>query len=236
MGAAAGSGIGLYLAPKVFGASGFWNKKDASTWSSDEVLLLTTRSPWARDTRIDFKPIGEGAAGERGGSDLPPGPPDNGRGGANVSGRSPAKQLDVTVTWESAQPLRDALKYPMPGDFANHYAIGVANLPIAVEGGRLPRKGAAPPPGGPPKAVSQEELLDWLKDAATLRAKSREPVAAGLIRPARGGSMVLFGFSKELLPLSLDDRDIVFLLDTDQMSVKTKFDPREMIYRGMLAL
>jgi len=237
IGAVAGSGLGLCLAPEAFGAADFWNKKEPLAWSSDEVLLLTTRSPWARDTRIDLKPNGQGAAGDRGGSDLTVDP--NTRGGSSIGaggGRTPGRLPDATVTWESAQPLLDALKYPIPAEFANHYAIGVANLPIVVEGGRLPRKGVAPSPSAPPRAVDQEELLDWLKNGAILRAKSRDPVQAGVVRPARGGAMILFGFSQELLPLSVSDRDVVFTLDNDQLSLKARFDPKEMIYRGKLAL
>jgi hypothetical protein len=39
-----------------------------------------------------------------------------------------------------------------------------------------------------------------------------------------------------LLPLGPKDREIVFTLETEQYSVRTRFDPREMIYRGKLAL
>jgi hypothetical protein len=49
-------------------------------------------------------------------------------------------------------------------------------------------------------------------------------------------STYLFGFSKELLPLGVGDREVLFTLRTGLMSVKAKFEPREMLYHGKLAL
>jgi hypothetical protein len=231
LGVAMGSCFFLSADRKAAGGSAFWNRKEPSAWTSDEVLELTTRSPWARDTRVDLKPNGLGAAGAPS-SD----PAIDQNKSATIGSRPPEKLPDVIVTWESAQPVLDALKYPIPEEFANHYMLGVSNLPITVQGGRLPRNGRAPSPTGPPGGVDQQEILDWLKNGASLRVKSKESVEAGAIRPARGGEVILFGFSRELLPLSVNDREVVFILDTDQFALKAKFDPREMIYRGKLAI
>ncbi len=234
LGVATGSCLFFPAVRQAFGASAFWNRKEPSAWTGDEVLELTTRSPWAKDTRVDMKPNGLGAAGA-GSSDLTVDPGKSATIGSG-GGRTPGKLPDVIVTWESAQPMLDALKYPLPEEFAGHYMLGVSNLPITVQGGRLPRNGRAPSPAGPPGGVDQQEILDWLKNGASLRVKSKESVEAGVIRPARGGEVILFGFSKDLLPLSLNDKDVVFTLDTDQFALKAKFDPREMVYRGKLAL
>lgn len=234
LGIATGSCAYFSAARNALSASAFWNKKESSAWTSDEVLELTTRSPWAKDTRVDLKPNGLGPAGAAS-SDLTLDANKSatiGSGGGRTAGKLP----DVVVTWESAQPMLDALKYPIPEEFAGHYMLGVSNLPITVQGGRLPRNGRAPSPTGPPGGVDQQEILDWLKNGASLRVKSKESVEAGVIRPARGGEVILFGFSKELLPLSVNDREVVFTLDTDQFAVKAKFDPREMTYRGKLAV
>jgi hypothetical protein len=182
---------------------------------------------------VDLKPNGLGPAGA-GSSDLTIDPTRTATIGSG-GGRTPGKQPDVVVTWESAQPLLDALKYPIPEEFAGHYMLGVSNLPITVQGGRLPRNGRAPSPAGPPGGVDQQEILDWLKNGASLNVKTKESVEAGVIRPARGGGVIMFGFSKELLTLSVNDKEVVFTLDTDQFALKAKFDPREMIYHGKLA-
>jgi hypothetical protein len=218
---AAAAGLCIRLESKAFGAE-FWSKKDPALWTTEEILLLITKSPWARDTRVDRKAKGHGALGEEPEID-PSTDPSNGSGrGGGTPTKTQIKAPSVTVTWESAQPLLDALRYPIPADFADHYVIGVKNLPIIVEVGS--------------RRLSQEELLDWLKNSATLRTKSKEPVQAGVVVVTRGGSMVLFGFLKELLPLTRTDRDVTFTLNTDQLAIKARFDPKEMIYRGKLAL
>ncbi len=136
--------------------------------------------------------------------------------------RRARNRLSAVVTWESALPLFDAMKYRLPADFIGHYVIGVKDLPILVDAG--------------PQRQSAEQLVDWLKNSATLRAKSKEPVQAGVVATSRGGSMVLFGFLKELLPLSEKDKEVVFALNTNQLALKAKFEPKEMIYQGKLAL
>ena len=114
------------------------------------------------------------------------------------------------------------MKYQLPADFIDHYVIGIKDLPILVDAG--------------PQRESAQQLVDWLKNSATLRTKSRDAVEAGAVATTRGGSMVLFGFLKELLPLTAKDREVLFTLDTNQLAIRTKFDPKEMIYRGKLAL
>jgi hypothetical protein len=221
-----GSAAALITASRAFGgAADFWNKKEPAAWTTDEILVLTTRSPWAKDTRLDLKAKGQGAAGgERDGPSPVRDPTTGGfRGGDGTGGgRTGGKAPDVTVTWESAQPLFEALKYTIPADFVGHYVIGVKDLPILVDAG--------------PQRESSEQLADWLKNSATLRAKSRDAVEAGVVTATRGGSMVLFGFLKELLPLSVKDKEVLFTLDTNQLAIKAKFEPKEMIYRGKLAL
>ena len=54
--AATRAGFGLFAAADMWAASEFWNKKDPSAWTSDEVLQLATRSPWAKTGRVLPKP------------------------------------------------------------------------------------------------------------------------------------------------------------------------------------
>jgi hypothetical protein len=41
---------------------------------------------------------------------------------------------------------------------------------------------------------------------------------------------------KELLTLSEKDKEVVFALNTNQLALKVKFEPKEMMYQGKLAL
>jgi hypothetical protein len=213
-------GVALCLTSKAWGA-GFWNKKEPAAWTTEDIVELTTNSPWAREIRLDLKAKG----GTKGDEDISAvRDPTTGafRGGSASGGRTGEKPPSAVVTWESALPLFDAMKYRLPADFIGHYVIGVKDLPILVDAG--------------PERQSAAQLVDWLKNSATLRAKSRDPVEAGVVTTSRGGSMVLFGFLKELLPLTQKDKEVVFALDTNQLALKAKFEPKEMMYQGKLAL
>jgi G:T-mismatch repair DNA endonuclease (very short patch repair protein) len=47
---------------------------------------------------------------------------------------------------------------------------------------------------------------------------------------------VLFGFSKELLMLSAKDREVEFSLESPLFTLRTKFNLKDMTYRGKPAL
>jgi hypothetical protein len=50
------------------------------------------------------------------------------------------------------------------------------------------------------------------------------------------GGGILLGFAKDVLPLAATDREIIFGLTMERFSLKTKFDGKEMVYRGKLAV
>ena len=212
-------GAALCMVPAAWGAE-FWNRKQSAEWTDEEVLLLTTNSPWAHETRLDLK--AKGGAVDNGIGAVRDPTTGAFRGGSEEGGGPKAKAPSVIVSWLSAQPLFDATKFRLPADFVGHYVIGVKDLPILVDAG--------------PQRQTSEQLVDWLKNSATLRTKSSEPVQAGVVATSGKGSVVLFGFLRELLPLTSKDKDVTFALNTSQLALRTKFDLKEMTYRGKLAL
>ena len=147
------------------------------------------------------------------------------RGASGGGGRGrPAVSERIIVRWESAQPILDALKAALPADFEGHYVVSVTNLPITFV--RRPAPGAETTP---------DDMLDRLQNGATVQIKGKEPAEAGIVRRTHIGSF-LFGFAKDYVRLSPGDRDIIFALDTEKLTLKTKFDAKEMIYHGKLAI
>jgi hypothetical protein len=188
----------LFGLARAWGATGFWNRKPAKEWTERDIRQLITKSPWAQEARADPKkdvtsPVPE-TAQSAGGPDKP------------VIG---ARAATMTVCWDSARPVLDALGNFLPPGFGAHYVIGVND------------------PG---------REIEPLKSSSALSARGKEPVQAGAILRGRDGVTVFFGFSKDLLPLTARDKDVLFSLDTDRMALRAKFDPKEMIYRGELAL
>ena len=210
---ALGSAVTLARVSPMFGATEFWNAKDPSTWNDEEIVILTTRSPWSREAVPNYKS-----------SDDPTGMSDaaasmGGRGGGRRE--APAR---IIVRWESAQPILDALKAPpFAADLAGHYVLTVTNLPIEI----IRR--------GPRGETTPDDSLDRIQNGATLQARGKDPAEAGIARRTRIGSF-LFGFSSDYLHLTQDDREILFTLDTETLTIKAKFDAKDMIYHGKLAL
>jgi len=203
------------LPAPLFAATEFWNAKDPSSWTEEEVQVLMSKSPWARAAVPTLK---DGAEDPIMGGGQPAG----GRGAA--MGRRPPT-MNTIVRWESAQPILDALKAPLAADLQGHYIISVTNLPI----------GPAPRPARPGAEAPPDEALERAQNGATLQVKGKDPGEAGIARRNHIGS-ILFGFSKDYLHVAPTDREIVFKLDTGQLTLSARFDTKEMIYHGKLAV
>lgn len=194
-------------------ASEFWNKKDPSEWTTDEMLALATNSPWARSARVLPKPGRDRGGLNRPMPQLAPDQSGNIGGDPHKPGDVPIVPVEeVTVIWASGQPIIDALKTRFPTDFANHYVIGVNDLPKVEVGHK----------------VDQESMI------ATLQVKGGRSVDAGGMLAGR--DTTLFKFSKELLPLTPADKQVLFILEANEYTVKAPFNLKEMMYHGRLAL
>ncbi|MGD1072151.1 MAG: hypothetical protein ABSB15_18645 [Bryobacteraceae bacterium] len=215
---ALGSGAALAHAPRLLAAE-FWNAKDPSTWTEEEINILTSKSPWARAAVPGIKHADDPTESAGGGGGA------GGMGGGGGGGRATFRRatINVIVRWESAQPILDALRAPLAADFAGHYVLSVTNLPIP------PRRTGRGDDGAP------DEELERMQNGATLQVRDKGTAEAGIVRRTRIGS-ILFGFSKDLLRLSPSDREIFFTLDTEIFVLKAKFDGKEMVYHGKLAV
>jgi len=237
--------FGLAAALRLSAAQDFWNRKKPADWTEDEIGRLITRSPWAKEVNaqfeadIDYTPNGkEGPTLGRGGVLEAPGKnrPQIEYGDDKQQKGGTRHAASITVRWESSQPIRDALGTPLSDEFRNRYVIAVTGLPVGIMGRRRRAAQISDGEDNSPAAL-QRRMLEELSGAATLSARGKEPEQPGTVRPmAKNPGVYLFGFSKDLLPLGPDDREVQFVLQTALMSVKAKFEPREMAYRGRLSL
>jgi hypothetical protein len=209
----------------LWGATPFWERKPSTQWTDEEIRQLTTRSPWAKETNLDFE-AAEGGHFEVPGSSSPY----DGRGASVQRPAGVMKKAPVVVRWESAEPIRMAMVAALPKGFEDRYAIGVSNIPPeAMNAGK--RRGEDGTP------MTLETMLTDLEAAATLEAPGKDPAGAGIVRRISGAeSTYVFGFAKEFLQLTAQDREALFTLRTAHVSVKARFNLKEMIYRGKLAL
>jgi hypothetical protein len=196
--------------------SEFWNRKDPSEWSADEIDRLITKSPWAKEITVLQQQSGQKRRGRA------------------------AAQFNGVVRWESAKPVLEALKASLPGEFSNHYVISVSGIPMSSLG---PRNSESTGAEARARQREIEGVLDRIKSVTRLEAKGAAPAQPGIVQETPFGvgetRTMLFGFSRTLLPLSPDNQEAGF---TTQMGtiqtiqVKARFNLREMMYHYELAV
>ena len=225
--------IGIATARLEAAAQEFWDKKPPAEWTPEEIDRLITKSPWAKEVTAEY--VAPETPG--GSSQLPGGLGIGGMGrrrGGNRSGtgRGGASSYKGTVRWESARPILDAMKAPLPEQFANHFVVSVNGIPLL--GAHQTSQGGE---DTATRLPTQDDPYDNLKQFTTLQPKGRELAQAGVVHRQVGtGSSFLFGFSSELVPLSKDDGEATFTTRLGQLTVKARFSFKEMLYHGGLAL
>jgi hypothetical protein len=246
-------------------ATDFWVKKAPSEWSPEEIRQLRAKSPWAKKVRGEIAGSGPGASsgldaaansapgigGGRGGLNAAA-MGDGGnvggesRSGASGSARGGIEAPEVVIRWESAQPLLLATKSPLPPDLDGHYTISMSGLPPQMFLLALTRGGrgrSAAPPDAPDaaarqaahQAVHQKEEIDTILSVTTLTVKGRAPQNADVMLRTTDAQTFLFGFSKSN-PLAVADKEAVFSIKLGALTIKAKFDLREMMFDGNLSV
>jgi hypothetical protein len=171
---------------------GFWNNKPPAQWSTGEIYQLVNQSPWARPVtawrQLQLLPRW---------APIPHSP-------------------KGVVTWESAQPVREAFKVPLPPEFEDQYVIGVDGIPL----GETP-------------------YFDYLSGSTRLRCgggKQWTAAVSEMRELVRNSVVYAFGFPRSSAPVARDSGDIFFETQFGPWLVQARFRPKEMVYRGRLAL
>ena len=213
-------------------AGSFWEMADPADWSRAQLDEMFYASPWAKAASVDAGGSGGGfgfpGGGSRTGGGI--GLPNGGWGGPLASRYSEYDDgdADVTVRWDSALPVRQALAHSRE-DLApqireellnrepDYYVIAVDSLPPA--GAWLAEE---------PERLRQSSRL-VRKGKPTIRATRMEIV------PHPGAPGVILYFPRNEV-ITLDDKTVHFELTPGEVNVRAKFKLKEMIYRGNLEL
>jgi hypothetical protein len=130
---------------------------------------------------------------------------------------APRNNYHGSVVWESAAPVRAASGTKLPDGFEGQYVLGVSGLPLTRGSGR--------------------NAMDRIKQVTTLKCKGRQPIGPAAVQEdTSNGAVYLFGFAREALPLSKDDKDLVFTTHIGRLAYVAKFNPKEMLFRGEVAV
>jgi len=210
----------------AYGAKEFWNDKKPSDWTSEEIELLLNKSPWAKEAVVSYYggqngPLSSTLPGTRGNR----GSSRNASSGTSPSATSPAAWKAI-IRWESALPVREALKAHPSSDFEKYYILNMV--------GDVPSVGATPDEDESQRKSRFEALklvtkLEHKGDAILL---SRVAVAP---KSAMSLAGTLFYFSRDLA-LQPKDNQAIFSTKLGPIDVKCKFALKDMMYRGNLEL
>lgn len=227
----------------------FWETKKFADWTNKEVERILKNSPWAQRVDLPLQrgmgggpgfggsggrlPGGGGPADEGGGFGGPGGGPGGGAGGAGGIGYEAPPMIPVYLRWISALPVKQALARLRFGPEAATSPEAAQMLSreepayvVAVEG--LPVRAL----GGP---------LEQLKERAQLRIRGAEPLAPSDVqgRQQQGVTEIYFYFPKSGpggRQITLEDKEVEFLLKLRLGDVRRKFQLKRMVYQGRLEI
>ncbi len=245
------------------GNSDFWNKKEPAEWSSEEIDKLVTKSPWAKDVTVSSASMSRGYGGGGGGGGL--GDPGLGGGGGGYPGGGMGGggrgmggggggggygggrrgggggpmpiSYKATIRWESAKPILEALKTPLPDALASAYVISVSGVPVIASGRQHSDDGDT---GTAVSKGLSDDVLERIKNLTYLEPKGKSPAQPSAVQKgaitSTGTPTLLFGFPRDVLALTADDREVTFTTQLGRIEVKTKFNLKDMMYHKELAL
>jgi hypothetical protein len=210
-------------------SSDFWNKKEPADWTHEEIDQLTSKSPWAKEVGASSGSQGGMGGGGLGGMGGGMGGHRGGMGRQGGAGQS----YKGTVRWESAKPILEALRNPIPKEFGDRYVISVSGIPLNA--GRRRQSNSQDDESS---QQSTQDLLDRLKQVTFLEPKGRRDAQPGIVQQPVSGAYgsVWFGFDRDFLNLKAEDKEATFTTQFGQLTVKTKFNLKDMMYKGALAI
>ena len=183
--------------------------------------------------------MGYPGGGQPGGLGYPGGNTGGGNGRGRPSGGGRERGFRATVRWESALPVQEALRAGSSGqkpdpDFAKYYVIAlIGDMPM-VGGHRRGTNGD----NDDDDTVQNERRQEMFKQYTRLERKGGPMQLEKVEEGSRFGSKgpgTYFYFSR-LDDISMDDKQVTFSTKLGPMEIKTKFNLKDMLYHGKLAL
>jgi hypothetical protein len=224
-------------------AADFWQEKDFTAWTAQQVEELLTDSPWARKVTVVIGSLREGALDsfQGGGTGLDGGGGRNREGDAQVQG---VRRLTVTVGWISALPVRQALVRlesgqgaRIPPDQRRQLSQDEPSYTLAVVG--LPVRGRALPLGTIDEIKARTALKPGRKDRIPPENIRVLSAPAWLFGPSfKDGDQVVrveFLFPRTSA-IALDDKEVEFSTKLGDVELTKTFKLADMMVRGQLAL
>jgi hypothetical protein len=224
----------------------FWDTKDPSTWTSGEKDIVLYQSPWAQQgfARIEKEKKGPSPGYGRDGrigNDMPdtrPGVPAGGLKSVPIGEEIPKPpkpdtgppiEFRVLARWETAKPVRLAGGPEVPEMTGQFYVIRLRGLPLMPPPKTKP--GEEPPPN------PNEGMLQAIKANSYLERNGKAPIRCDHLFTGSGNAVneVLLFFPRTD-PITLADKQVTLESRFVPFHLSIKFQLKDMVYRGELAL
>ncbi len=229
-------------------AADFWQAKPFTDWNDKDVQKMLQSSPWAKPFSVALSTGNGSVAGRKAGNSSnsgamsgPAGTADQGglgryagsREGGPDSNPGGGPTINLTVRWQSALPVREALVKAKYGNEA-------ATSPEAKKMLEAPIEHYILAVGGVPKATLRgdaEELKKQMLGQGVLMIKGKDPIKPVDFMTENTGATaeVLFAFPKTAA-ITEDDKEVEFVVRIGDLSVRQKFRLKDMLVNGKLAL
>jgi hypothetical protein len=230
-------------------AADFWTTKPFTDWDEKEVAKILTSSPWSAKVTIaggvsggapgiaetaggrGGRGGGGGGGGGRGGG--PQGDGANSDPGVAGGGGSASSGVSVTLLWQTAMPVRQALAKRQYGAEAGTSPEAKAKLD------RVDQVYVLTLIGMPGYAIgaTQGDQKAVLLDSTMLTVAGKPPLKATDVQVSggRGAMNVSFLFPKTGT-FTADDKEMEFVSKFGATAVKHKFKLKDMVFNGKVEM
>jgi hypothetical protein len=226
----------LFLFALCMWGADFWTTKPFTDWTDKEVQKVLTDSPWVG--KITISSGGGGAAAPGAGGGGGGGGRGGGRGGSPQGGDSGGAvpgggASDVTLLWQTALPVKQALVKRRFAAEAGTSPEAKALLDRVEEFYVLTLSGVP----GNLLAATQGDKKAGLLDITTITVAGKPPLKAVDVQTSsgRGGGTVAFLFPKTAT-FTADDKELEFVSKFGTTSVKHKFKLKDMVFNGKVEM
>jgi hypothetical protein len=201
----------------------FWNEKKPEDWTEDEVKEMLTRSPWAKEAAVSvFGGAGGNLLNRNGAMNRSGNMSSSGRQRTNTtqttqSADAPDLRYKAIVRWESALPIREALKSKQDQKVADFYILAVVGDLAMAD----------------PDAdeAQRESRLDMLKQYTKLDRHGGAIPLSNVESVKKIGTLFYFSRAEPI-----KDGQVTFTTKMGPVEVKCRFTVKDMMYRGKLEL
>ena len=242
----------LLCAACAWGAD-FWITKPFTDWNDKEVQKVISDSPWTGKVTMSgglslAAPETGGGGGGRGGggrgggrssgpqgdgANADPGVAGTGGGGGGDFGGGGGGGVSVTLLWQTALPVRQALAKRQYGAEAGTSPEAKAKLDRVEQVYVLTMLGVP----GFALAAAQGDKRAALLESTMLTVNGKPPLKATDVQVSggRGSSTVSFLFPKTTT-FTADEKDLEFVSKFGSSTIKHKFKLKEMVFNGKVEM